>query len=426
MFPMSGRVAAHSCDTCKMTASETPTVLLGVTGCIAAYKACELARALMAAGCRVKVVMTPNATRFVGAATFRALTGEPVAVSLWDEPAARVHHISLAQEADAMLIAPATANVIAKLAHGRADDLLSTVALATQAPLVVAPAMNVAMWHAPATRSNIATLVARGAIMVGPASGQLACGDSGEGRLAEVPEIVEKVLAQLVHTTQLAGVRVLVTAGPTREPIDPVRFIGNGSSGKTGYAIATEAHRRGAQVTLVTGPTSLSDPDGVTTIRVSTALEMAAAVQTAYAACDVVIASAAVSDFRPSASSAEKIKKESAGLTMELLRNPDILADLGENKGSRLLVGFAAETSHVLHHASLKLRAKNLDLVVANDVSAPDCGFAGDDNRVWFLGQDRTDELPKMSKASIARALWDRIGSLAQEAYRRRTNGEVS
>jgi phosphopantothenoylcysteine decarboxylase/phosphopantothenate--cysteine ligase len=371
--------------------------------------------------------MTPNATRFVGPATFRALTGEPVAVSLWDEPAARVHHISLAQEADVMLIAPATANTIAKLAAGRADDLLSTVALATtQAPLVVAPAMNVAMWRAPATQCNIAVLIARGATVVGPASGQLACGDFGEGRLAEVPDIVEGVLAQAGRSRQLAGVRVLVTAGPTREPIDPVRFIGNASSGKTGYAIAAEAHRRGAQVTLVTGPTSLSDPDGVSTIRVSTALEMAAAVQTAYEACDVVIATAAVSDFRPSASSAEKIKKESAVLMMELVRNPDILADLGENKGGRLLVGFAAETSDVLHHASLKLRAKNLDLVVANDVSAPDSGFECDDNRVWFLGDDRTDELPKMSKASIARALWDRIGSLAHEAYLRRTNGEVA
>ncbi|TLM92038.1 MAG: bifunctional phosphopantothenoylcysteine decarboxylase/phosphopantothenate--cysteine ligase CoaBC, partial [Actinobacteria bacterium] len=248
-----------------MSDTSTPTVVLGVTGCIAAYKACELARALMRAGCRVKVVMTENATRFVGTATFRALTGEPVAVSLWDEPAARVHHISLAEEADVFVIAPATANVVAKVATGRADDLLTTTALATEAPLVVAPAMNVHMWRAEATQANVAALRARGAVVVEPTSGELACGDVGEGRLAEVADIADAVLAEVRRARDLAGVRVLVTAGPTRERIDAVRFIGNPSSGKTGYAIAEEAARRGAEVVLVSGPTSLPDAFGVRT-----------------------------------------------------------------------------------------------------------------------------------------------------------------
>ncbi len=399
-----------------MNPTRTPTVVVGVTGCIAAYKSCELVRALMRAGCRVKVVMTENATRFVGTATFRALSGEPVAVSLWDEPAARVHHVSLAEEADVFVVAPATANVVAKLAQGRADDLLTTSALATEAPLVVAPAMNVHMWRAEATQANIATLRARGAIIVEPERGELACGDVGEGRLAQVDDIAAAVLAEVARSRDLAGVRMLVTAGPTREMIDPVRFITNASSGTTGYAVAEEAARRGAQVTLVSGPTGLPDPFGVTTVRVTTALEMASAVEQAYGETQVVVATAAVSDFRPAHPVTHKVKKTDAPDSVELVRNPDILADLGSRKGTRFLVGFAAETDDVLANAAAKLAGKHLDLVVANDVSDPSLGFASVSNRVWFVDAQGAEELPVMTKKAIAVALCDRIASGVHDA----------
>lgn len=399
--------------------------MLGVTGCIAAYKACELLRVLQREGCRVKVVMTENATRFVGSATFRALSGEQVAVSLWDEPAARVHHISLAEEADVFVVAPATANVIAKIACGRADDLLTTTALATEAPLVVAPAMNVHMWHAEPTRDNISALRRRGVVIVDPGCGELACGDVGEGRLAEVDAIAAAVLAEVRRTRDLAGVRVLVTAGPTEEPIDPVRFIGNRSSGKTGFAIAEEAARRGASVTLVSGPVSLPDPFGVDTVRVTTAVDMRDAVAAAYAAADVVVGSAAVADFRPESFSGGKMKKDAAPDEVRLVRNPDILAELGADKGDRLLVGFAAETDDVLGNARSKLVAKRLDLVVANDVSLPELGFGTRDNRVWFVTPDGETELPIMDKRAIARSLWDRIAPDARTARSTRAEGET-
>lgn len=403
-----------------MSDTQTPTIVLGVTGCIAAYKACELLRQLQRAGCRVKVVMTPNATRFVGTATMRALSGEPVAVSLWDEPAARVHHISLAEEADVFVVAPATANVLAKFAHGRADDLLTTTALATDAPTVIAPAMNVHMWRAEATRANVASLRARGCVVVEPESGELACGDVGEGRLADVATIAEAVLAEVRRVRDLVGVSVLVTAGPTEEPIDPVRFLGNRSSGKTGYAIAEEAARRGADVTLVSGPTSLPDPFGVRCVRGTTALEMRDAVEAAYPAADVVVASAAVADFRPAEPAADKLKKNAAPDAVRLVRNPDILAELGARKDGRLLVGFAAETNDVLGNARAKLAEKRLDLVVANDVSSPELGFGTDANRVWLVSDGDTEELAVMSKRSIASALWDRIAEDATHARHRR------
>lgn len=395
-----------------MSEKSTPTVLVGVTGCIAAYKACEVVRGLQRAGCRVKVVMTPNATRFVGAATFRALTGEPVAVSLWDEPAARVHHTSLAEEADVFVIAPATANVIAKLACGRADDLLTTVALATEAPLVVAPAMNVHMWRAEATRANVETLRARGAVIVEPESGELACGDVGEGRLADPADIARMALVEARRSSDLTGVRVLVTAGPTRERIDAVRFISNASSGKTGFAIAQEAARRGARVTLVTGPTHLPDPFGVEVVRVSSAAQMLHAAERPFADADVVVASAAVSDFTPRAPVAGKVKKEDADSSIELVRTADILAGFGSRKGHRLLVGFAAETEDVVASAHRKLETKSLDLVVANDVSDPSVGFASEKNRVSLVTQDGVEEIPLMHKAGMARILWDRIVAL--------------
>lgn len=414
-------MTSSDADIAHDTAATRPTVVLGVTGCIAAYKACELARALQRDGCRVKVVMTEAATRFVGPATFRALTGEPVATSLWDDPAsARVFHVSLAEEADVYVVAPATANVIAKLAHGRADDLLTTAALATEAPLVIAPAMNTHMWRAEATIANVATLRERGAVVVEPASGALACGDEGEGRLAEIETIAGAVLAEARRAKDLAGVNVLVTAGPTYEPLDPVRFLGNRSSGKMGHAVAEEAARRGARVTLVSGPTTLPDPSGVQTARIQTALEMREAVLDAYGEAHVVVAAAAVSDFRPSEVASEKVKKGDAPDTLVLLRNPDILAELGADKRGRVLVGFAAETSDVLEHARGKLAEKNLDLVVANDVSTPGLGFGSDDNRVSLVWSDRVEELEVQTKRSIARALWDAIGEHARAAAERR------
>lgn len=399
-----------------MSTHAHPTVLLGVTGGIAAYKSCELARALMREGMRVKVVMTENATRFVGPATFRALTGEPVAVGLWDEPSARVHHVSLAEEADVFAIVPATANVIAKIAQGRADDLLTTTALATAAPLVIAPAMNVHMWRAEPTVENLALLRSRGAEIVEPESGELACGDVGEGRLASLSALLDAILVAARRGNDLAGVRVVVTAGPTQEPLDPVRFLGNRSSGKAGYAIAEEAARRGADVTLVSGPTVLPDPFGVRTMRVTTALQMRDAVAVAAGDAHLVIASAAVADFRPANASERKAHKDEAPLTLELVRNPDILAELGAAKGGRVLVGFAAETHDVLHSAAEKLARKSLDLVVANDVSDQALGFGSDANRVWFVSADRTEELPVCSKRAIARELLDRIAPAARHA----------
>jgi phosphopantothenoylcysteine decarboxylase/phosphopantothenate--cysteine ligase len=406
------------------TPAKRPTIVLGVTGCIAAYKACELARALMKHGCTVKVVMTESATKFVGPTTFRALTTEPVAVGLWDDADAHVHHISLAEEAEVFVIAPATANTIAKLAEGRADDLLSTAALATEATLVIAPAMNVHMWRAETTQAAVAKLRARGAVIVAPESGELACGDVGEGRLAEPAVITKAVLGEVKRARSLRGVRVLVTAGPTQEALDPVRFLGNRSSGKTGYAIAEEAGRRGADVTLVSGPTTLADPFGVTTVRVTTAQQMRDAVMAAYADIDAVVATAAVADFRPVAPQLHKQKKEDASLTIELERTPDILAELGASKDGRLLIGFAAETQGVLQAAALKLDAKNLDLVVANDVSVEGLGFASDNNLVWLVSAQGAEELPLQTKTSIARELWDRAVPLARAASKRRAGEE--
>lgn len=395
--------------------SERMTVVVGVTGGIAAYKTCELVRALVKRGMRVKVVMTGAATRFVTPLTFRTLTNEPVAVSLWDDsPGDAVHHVSLAEEADVMVIAPCTANVIAKLAHGRADDLLTTTALATEAPLVIAPAMNMHMWRKDITQANVAVLRARGVVIVDPTSGDLACGDVGEGRLAPVEAILDAVSAEASRARDLEGRSVLVTAGGTEEPVDPVRFLGNRSSGKTGFAIAAEAARRGARVTLVTAPTHLADPFGVEVVRVQTALQMRDAVLARADDADAIVMSAAVADFRPARPEAEKIKKGAdAPTTIALERNPDILAELGAREGARpVLVGFAAETSDVERHAREKLASKRCDLIVANDVSDPSLGFGTADNRVLFVTADGTEELPVMSKPAIARALLDRLREL--------------
>lgn len=395
--------------------NQRSTVVVGVTGGIAAYKTCEVVRALVRRGHRVKVVMTEAATRFVTPLTFRTLTGEPVAVSLWaDEPDAKVHHISLAEEADVMVIAPATANVIAKLAHGRADDMLTTTALACEGPLVIAPAMNVHMWRKDVTRRNVDEMRARGAVFVEPGRGELACGDVGEGRLAPVEAIVDAVVAELARTRDLEGVSVIVTAGGTREPIDPVRFLGNHSSGITGHLVAEEAARRGARVSLVTAAERLPDSFGCEVVRVRTALEMRAAVLARADLADVVVMTAAVADFRPKAAAAQKLKKIDVPRVVELEPNPDILAELGVRGGRALLVGFAAETSDVIENARAKLAAKGADMIAANDVSDPALGFGTEDNRVWFVTRDGVEDTGVVSKRDLARALIDRVAAMLE------------
>ena len=383
-------------------------ILLGVSGGIACYKAVEVARLLTKRGARVQVVMTEAATHFVGPITFSSLTKRPAYTGLFEEQD-RVLHVRLAREADLVLVAPATANVLAKMANGLADDLLSAVLLTATCPIVVAPAMHTEMWEHAATRANLATLRERGVTVVDPEAGELAGGDEGVGRLAEPASIVEVVEETFAHGRDLAGVRMLVTAGGTQEPIDPVRFIGNRSSGKMGFAIATEAALRGAAVTLVTGPTWLEDPDRVEVVRIRTAAEMRDAVLGRFAETDVVVKAAAVADFRPVNAAGSKIKKDEGLPTITLERTDDILAELGRTKTHQLLVGFSAETDDAVAQGRKKLAAKHLDLIVVNTVGQGR-GFEVDDNAAVILGADGTeDELPLQTKRSLARAICDRV-----------------
>ncbi|MDR3052253.1 MAG: bifunctional phosphopantothenoylcysteine decarboxylase/phosphopantothenate--cysteine ligase CoaBC [Coriobacteriales bacterium] len=393
---------------------QQPTVLVGVTGCIATYKTCEIIRLLQKAGARVKVVMTPMGASFVTAETFKALTREPVALEPIDSHSAPIHHITLAQEADVFLIAPCTANTLNKLAHGVADNLLTTTALATEAPLLLAPAMNVHMWRDPCTQESLGLLRARGVQIIEPEAGLLACGEVGEGRLAPIDQIAEKTVAEFARARDLAGKRILVTAGATREQLDPVRYLSSPSSGITGYAIAQEAARRGAEVTLVSGPTNLPDPFGCRVQRVGSALEMFVAAQGAFAGVDAAIFSAAVADFRPETRVERKIKKDTnldadGSLTLKLVQNPDILATLAADKGSTYVVGFAAETNDVLAAARKKLATKHADLIVANDVSNPALGFGSTHNKVWFVTAQGTEESALISKTALARVLLDKV-----------------
>jgi phosphopantothenoylcysteine decarboxylase / phosphopantothenate---cysteine ligase len=391
-------------------------VLLGVSGGIAAYKAAALARTLLKAGASVQALLTTAATRFVGTATFAGITGRPAHADVFDEPD-RIIHVRLAREADVAVFAPATANTIARFALGLADDLVTSAYLTVRCPVIIAPAMHTEMWEHPATQANVATLAARGAVIVGPDSGDLAGGDSGPGRLAEegvIAAAAADALAERLGTGPLAGVRVVVTAGGTREPIDPVRFIGNRSSGKMGYALAAEAARRGALVDLVSGPTALPEPPGVTVHRVETALEMRAAVLPLADKAEVVVKAAAVADFRPATRAERKIKKDSGELAaVQLERNPDILAELGAQKNGRILVGFAAETDLAEEHGRDKLHRKGLDLIVVNRVDMADSGFAVDTNRAVLLGADGSrEEMPLTTKAELARVVWRRIEAL--------------
>lgn len=389
------------------------TVLVGVTGCIAAYKSCEIVRGLQKRGCRVKVVMTEHATHFVDPLTFRSLTHEPVAVGLFDDPSDPIHHISLAEEADVFLVAPCTANVAAKMACGVADDLLTTTALACTAPLVVAPAMNVHMYEAEATQRNLRTLKARGARIVEAGSGYLACGDVGRGRLADVDAIVEAALEALegARRADLAGLSVLVTAGPTEEPVDPVRFLTNRSSGKMGYAVAAAALARGAQVTLVSGPVALEPPAGADVVRVRTACEMLEAARPAFAGADIAVFTAAVADLRPAHPADRKLKKgadDALLARIELVSNPDILATLAqERRADQTVVGFAAETENAAENARVKLETKGADLIVANEVGEGRA-FGTDDNQAVLVSRDGERALPLMPKRQLADAILDR------------------
>ena len=387
-------------------------VVVGVTGGIAAYKACDLVSRLKKQGAKVRVVLTANACKFVPPLTFETLSGNPASTDTF-EPRKELEHIALAKWADAFVIAPATANCLAKLANGIADDLLSTTALAMTAPLLLAPAMNANMWRHPATQANLKTLLDRGAKTVGPASGHLACGDDDIGRMVEPAEIVEALDALLNPRRDLAGRRVMVTAGPTVERIDPVRYITNRSTGKMGYAIAEAARDRGAEVALISGPVSLPAPAGLTLVRVESSAQLCEAVLARGEWADIVVQAAAPADFTPVHVAEGKIKKDGAGMALELKNTTDIAAELGRRKRpGQILVAFAAETDDVLENAKGKLQRKNADLVVANDVSRADAGFGVDTNAVTLISREDVRELPVMSKRAVADAILDRVAQL--------------
>ena len=381
-------------------------ILLGVTGGIAAYKAADLARRLQDAGAEVQVVMTEAAQQFVTAITFQALTGHPVRSSLWDAGAeAAMGHIELARWADRIVIAPASADAIARLAAGLAGDLLGTLCLATEAPIAIAPAMNRVMWAHPATQSNLATLRSRGVLVLGPGEGDQACGEVGAGRMLEPLQIVAALQAQPGHGL-LAGRRILISAGPTFEDLDPVRFIGNRSSGKMGFALAAEALRLGAEVTLIAGPVALPTPPGSRRLDVRRAVEMRDAVMAALPGQDAFIAAAAVADFMPAQTAANKLKKSAGTPTLDLVPTPDILAELSMHPNRpRLLVGFAAETEALEANALDKLQRKGLDLVAANQVGSAGTGFESDDNALSVYSAQGRQDIARASKSEVARQL---------------------
>jgi phosphopantothenoylcysteine decarboxylase/phosphopantothenate--cysteine ligase len=385
-------------------------IVLGVTGGIAAYRTCELARMLVKDGAGVQAVLTGAAAEMVGPVTFQALTGRPAEVGRGGNLAASgMAHIDLSQRADLIVIAPATANTLAKISWGMADNLLTTAVLSSTCPVILAPAMNTRMWNNPLTRENLERLQRlERMILVGPAVGSLACGEEGAGRMEEPGAIFEAVRTVL-SVKDLKGRHVLVSAGPTREPLDPVRYLSNRSSGKMGYALVAAAVRRGAKVTLVSGPTGLEAPWGARVVPVETAAGMARAVLKHLAKCDVLLMAAAVADFEPRKIARKKIKKSQAGLSISLKPTPDILLRVGQQKPKCLLVGFAAETGNPVPEAQRKLKAKKLDLVVANDVSLPDAGFDVDTNRVHLVDGKDNRELPLLSKEEVAERILDRV-----------------
>ena len=396
-------------------------VVLGVTGGIAAYKACTLASHLTQAGALVDAVMTEAATRFVAPLTLEALTGRPVYTSMWETSQrglpTHIAHVGLGHAADLLVIAPATANTMAKLAHGVADNLLSTLALAARCPLLLAPAMDVGMWSHAATQANVAILQGRGAHMAGPARGRMASGLEGEGRLLEPDRILGHIRWMLGRGGSLSGRRVVVSAGPTREPLDPVRFLSNPSSGRQGFALAQAALDRGAEVSIVAGPTDLPTPVGARRVDVTRAAEMQRGVLEACAKADVLLMAAAVANYRPREVASQKIEKGQEDLVVRLTRTTDILAAVAERRDETdrpsVVVGFAAETEDLMENARGKLEAKDLDLIVANDVTPPDAGFGVGTNRVMLLDRDGgVEDLPLMSKTAVAEAVLERTVAL--------------
>ena len=387
-------------------------IVLGVTGGIAAYKSAEVVSRLRHLGADVHVIMTKNATEFVAPLTFRTLSANPVSADTFAEPEEwNVEHVALAKLADLFVIAPATANILAKMANGIADDMLSTTVLATKATVLVAPVMNTGMWTAKATQQNVSVLKSRGVQMIGPESGKLACGDEGAGRMSEPADIVAKITEILGRTADLKGKKILVTAGSTRERLDPVRFLTNDSSGKMGFAIAEAARDRGAEVTLVKGNTTAPVPGGVRIVEIESARDMLEAMKKETPKQDVVIQAAAVADYRPAITAKTKIKKkEGEPLTLTLTENPDIAKTIGaKKKANQVFVGFAAETDHVAAHAQAKLKSKNLDMIVANDVTKPGAGFNTDTNIATLITKDASEDLPIMSKRELADVILDRI-----------------
>ena len=389
--------------------TEGKRVVLGVTGGIAVYKAAELTRALVKKGVSVKVIMTGHAREFVSPLTFQVLSGNPVFSDMFSQEHYDMNHISLAEYGDVLVVAPATANIIGKMAAGIADDLLSTVLLATKAPVVVCPAMNDNMYTHAVVQDNMSKLKKHGVQFVAPGYGELACKTEGVGRLADVADIVEAIESAWTDK-DLGGEKILITAGPTREPFDPVRFITNYSSGKMGYALATMAARRGAEVILISGPSSLPVPRWIDFVSVATALEMRDAVMTRLEGTTAIIKAAAVADYRPAVLSESKIKKKKGPLTLNLERNPDIIAEIGARKENRVLVGFAMESEDLLENARAKLLGKNMDLIVANDLHQAGAGFQGDTNIIKILDpQGGVEEVPLMDKMDIANRILDRV-----------------
>mgnify|MGYP001194448036 CR=1 FL=1 len=389
-------------------------ILLGITGSIAAYKVADWVRALRREGCQVTVVMTESACRFISPLTMAALSGNPVHTDMFNAKAPEtIPHITLAREHDLLVIAPASAQTIARLAHGLADNLLATIALAFSGPTLVCPAMNSVMFQHPATQTNLATIKSYGYQVIDPDCGTMACGEEGPGRLTDWQNARQAILSAFVPKT-LANEHVLITAGPTRELFDPVRFLSNPSTGKMGYALASTASQRGATVTLISGPTALTTPPGVHCIQVTTALEMQKEVMNCLDAATLVVKAAAVSDYRPTETEPHKVKKGKAALALKLVANPDILKDLGKRrKKVPLLVGFAAESRDHLKEGARKLNEKNLDLIVINDIGGKETGFAADTNRVTLLDRNGTqEELPLLSKEETAHRIWDAVARL--------------
>jgi len=387
-------------------------ILLGVSGGIAAYKAAELARRLVSSGAKVKVVMTRAAREFVTPLTFQALTGEKVAAAMFGPESEPLEHVALGQDADALVLAPATANLIGKMAAGIGDDLLTTILLAANKPILVCPAMNCEMWANPAVQENVVRLQARGIAVLQPEAGELACGATGYGRLPE-PETILEALAKLVSIQDLAGRRILVTAGPTHEDLDPVRFLTNRSSGKQGYALAKVARRRGGEVCLISGPTHLLAPYGVERLEVRSAREMLDAVLARFPKSDALLMAAAVGDYHPGGAAAHKIKRGGEDLTVHLTQNPDILKAVAGLKKKQVVVGFAAETRDLEAAARRKLADKGLDLIVANEVNRPDSGFAVDTNEVTIIGSKNfLKPLPLLSKEEVAEKVLDQVAAL--------------